>query len=200
MPIREIRGPSPAFNLCHLPHLWLSSISFNEQRRTDFPIHCVLGRFSRSRSPVRVRDHNSLRRTSEQYHSFRRPNAVSTSFASRLTNSPKPTAFTPHHAETAPGSRIGPRRGCPLTTVPYATHAPFLARAHRRLPLRLQTFRPFMLTPCSSPHERDRRHVISSLTAYVFSRYRFPGHRLLFLITSLHDIPGVLTLVPSFSG
>lgn len=38
-----------------------------------------------------------------------------------------------------------------------------------------------------------------SLTAYVFSRYRFPGHRALFLfILSFMMIPGILTLVPSF--
>ncbi len=40
---------------------------------------------------------------------------------------------------------------------------------------------------------------LGSVTAYVFSRYRFPGHRLLFLfILSFMMIPGVLTLVPSF--
>lgn len=41
--------------------------------------------------------------------------------------------------------------------------------------------------------------VIGSVSAYVFSRYRFPGHKLLFLaILSFMMIPGVLTLVPSF--
>jgi ABC-type glycerol-3-phosphate transport system permease component len=41
--------------------------------------------------------------------------------------------------------------------------------------------------------------VFGSVTAYVFSRYRFPGHRWLFLvILSFMMIPGVLTLVPSF--
>lgn len=41
--------------------------------------------------------------------------------------------------------------------------------------------------------------VFGSVTAYVFSRYRFPGHRALFLIIlSFMMIPGVLTLVPSF--
>lgn len=38
-----------------------------------------------------------------------------------------------------------------------------------------------------------------SITAYVFSRYRFPGHRALFLfVLSFMMIPGILTLVPSF--
>lgn len=41
--------------------------------------------------------------------------------------------------------------------------------------------------------------TLGSVTAYVFSRYRFPGHRLLFLfLLSFMMIPGVLTLVPSF--
>ncbi len=41
--------------------------------------------------------------------------------------------------------------------------------------------------------------VVASVTAYVFSRYRFPGHRLLFMfIISFLMIPGILTLVPSF--
>lgn len=41
--------------------------------------------------------------------------------------------------------------------------------------------------------------TLASVTAYVFSRYRFPGHRALFLvILSFMMIPGVLTLVPSF--
>ncbi|AIE84926.1 carbohydrate ABC transporter permease [Fimbriimonas ginsengisoli] len=41
--------------------------------------------------------------------------------------------------------------------------------------------------------------VLGSSTAYVFSRYRFPGHRaLFFVILSFMMIPGILTLVPSF--
>src|SRR3954471_1087751 len=41
--------------------------------------------------------------------------------------------------------------------------------------------------------------LVASISGYVFSRYRFPGHRLLFLaILSFMMIPGVLTLVPSF--
>ena len=40
---------------------------------------------------------------------------------------------------------------------------------------------------------------IASISAYVFSRYRFPGHKLLFMIIlSFMMIPGILTLVPSF--
>lgn len=41
--------------------------------------------------------------------------------------------------------------------------------------------------------------LIGSVSAYVFSRYRFPGHKVLFfIILSFMMIPGVLTLVPSF--
>ena len=40
---------------------------------------------------------------------------------------------------------------------------------------------------------------VGSISAYIFSRYRFPGHKLLFMIVlSFMMIPGVLTLVPSF--
>ena len=41
--------------------------------------------------------------------------------------------------------------------------------------------------------------VVASISAYVFSRYRFPGHKALFLaILSFMMIPGILTLVPTF--
>jgi ABC-type glycerol-3-phosphate transport system permease component len=41
--------------------------------------------------------------------------------------------------------------------------------------------------------------LVASVSAYVFSRYRFPGHKWLFLaILSFMMIPGILTLVPSF--
>jgi ABC-type glycerol-3-phosphate transport system permease component len=41
--------------------------------------------------------------------------------------------------------------------------------------------------------------LVGSVTAYVLARYRFPGHRALFLaIISFMMIPGILTLVPSF--
>lgn len=40
---------------------------------------------------------------------------------------------------------------------------------------------------------------LGSVSAYVFSRYKFPGHRFIFLfVLSFMMIPGVLTLVPSF--
>lgn len=41
--------------------------------------------------------------------------------------------------------------------------------------------------------------LIASLTAYIFSRYSFPGKQLLFMIIlSMMMVPAVLTLVPSF--
>lgn len=41
--------------------------------------------------------------------------------------------------------------------------------------------------------------TLGSITAYVLSRYRFPGHRALFLfVLCFMMIPGILTLVPSF--
>lgn len=41
--------------------------------------------------------------------------------------------------------------------------------------------------------------LIGTMSAFIFSRYRFPGDKILFgLILSLMMIPGILTLVPSF--
>ncbi|MGV3614709.1 MAG: carbohydrate ABC transporter permease [Fimbriimonas sp.] len=41
--------------------------------------------------------------------------------------------------------------------------------------------------------------TLGSVTAFIFSRYRFPGHRALFLfVLCFMMIPGILTLVPSF--
>src|SRR5690349_19974496 len=63
-----------------------------------------------------------------------------------------------------------------------------------------QIFRPYMLNSLFvSLTSALGVVIVASITAYVFSRYRFPGHRLLFMvILSFMMIPGVLTLVPSF--
>jgi ABC-type glycerol-3-phosphate transport system permease component len=63
-----------------------------------------------------------------------------------------------------------------------------------------QIFRPYMLNSLLVSIASALGVVlIASVAAYVFSRYRFPGHRALFLvILSFMMIPGVLTLVPSF--
>ncbi|HZZ41741.1 MAG TPA: carbohydrate ABC transporter permease [Tepidisphaeraceae bacterium] len=61
-------------------------------------------------------------------------------------------------------------------------------------------FRPFMLNALITSGASALGVILfGSLSAYVFSRYRFPGHRVLFLVVlSFMMIPGVLTLVPSF--
>lgn len=63
-----------------------------------------------------------------------------------------------------------------------------------------EIFRPYMLNSLIVSLSSALGVVlIASVAAYVFSRYRFPGHRALFLvILSFMMIPGVLTLVPSF--
>src|SRR5687767_14686035 len=63
-----------------------------------------------------------------------------------------------------------------------------------------QIFRPYMLNSLIvSLASALGVVIVASISAYVFSRYRFPGHRALFLvILSFMMIPGVLTLVPSF--
>jgi ABC-type glycerol-3-phosphate transport system permease component len=63
-----------------------------------------------------------------------------------------------------------------------------------------EIFRPYMLNSLFvSLSSALGVVIVGSISAYVFSRYRFRGHRLLFLcILSFMMIPGVLTLVPSF--
>ena len=63
-----------------------------------------------------------------------------------------------------------------------------------------EIFRPYMLNSLIvSLSSAFGVVLIASVSAYVFSRYRFRGHRALFLaILSFMMIPGVLTLVPSF--
>jgi ABC-type glycerol-3-phosphate transport system permease component len=177
-----------------------------KKRRSDLPIHCVLiAILAMTLLPFVFVINNSLRRTGEQYHSFFGvPTAVSnlvrfTWFkvagdADRIQVRilPEPEKGKPQSVRAA---------DVPFTTVPYAQG---MRLAWRDLTAGFryawQVFRPFMLNSLVvSLTSAIGVVVIGSLSAYVFSRYRFPGHRLLFMIIlSFMMIPGVLTLVPSF--
>lgn len=176
------------------------------KQRTDLPIHCVLiAMLAITLLPFVFVINNSLRRTTEQYHSFFGvPNAVSnlarfTWFKVsgqpdriRLRVMPEAAAGKPQSVRAA---------DVPLTTMPYGAAMRHSARELTAgFDYAWQIFRPFMINSLVvSLASALGVVVISSLTAYVFSRYRFPGHRFLFLvILSFMMIPGVLTLVPSF--
>ena len=176
------------------------------KRRSDLPIHCVLiAILAITLLPFVFVINNALRRTSEQYHSFFGvPNA--------LANVVRFTWFKVSGDADRIRVRILPEQqtgkpqsvraaDVPLTTIPYG-QAMNLSWREMTAGFRYawQVFRPFMVNSLVvSLASAAGVVVIGSLTAYVFSRYRFPGHRLLFLIIlSFMMIPGVLTLVPSF--
>jgi ABC-type glycerol-3-phosphate transport system permease component len=177
-----------------------------KKRRSDLPIHCVLiAILAITLLPFVFVINNSLRRTTEQYHSFfGLPNGVSnlarfTWF--KLSGQPDRIRLR-ILPEAEPGKPQSVRAAdVPMTTVSYAEG---MRRSGRELTRGFdyawQIFRPFMVNSLLvSAASAFGVVVISSLTAYVFSRYRFPGHRVLFLvILSFMMIPGVLTLVPSF--
>ncbi|HEV2294496.1 MAG TPA: carbohydrate ABC transporter permease [Tepidisphaeraceae bacterium] len=177
-----------------------------KKTRSDLPIHLILiAILAITLLPFIFVINNSLRRTSEQYHSFFGvPNALSNIVrftAYRLTGEseriqlrilPEPEPGKPQSVRAA---------DVPLTTVPYAQAMRLSGRELTRgYDYAWQMFRPFMLNSLIvSLTSALGVVIIGSASAYVFSRYRFPGHRLLFMIIlSFMMIPGVLTLVPSF--
>jgi len=177
-----------------------------KKRTSDLPIHLILITIvAITLLPFVFVINNSFRRTTEQYHSFfGLPNAV--------TNLCKFTWYELSGQSDRIQLRIMPE---PVKGKPVAVRAadlPFTNLSYGQA-MRLcwhdltrgyqyawQIFRPFMINSLVvSLSSALGVVVIASLTAYVFSRYRFPGHRALFLvILSFMMIPGVLTLVPSF--
>jgi ABC-type glycerol-3-phosphate transport system permease component len=89
----------------------------------------------------------------------------------------------------------------PLTKVPYRQAvAQCLSELGRGFVYAWDVFRPFMRNSLLVSISSALGVVlVASMSGYAFSRYRFFGHRALFLvILSFMMIPGVLTLVPSF--
>jgi ABC-type glycerol-3-phosphate transport system permease component len=139
---------------------------------------------------------NSLRRTSEQYHAF---------FG--VPNSVRDAVRFTWFAISRQSERIEVRviddkgRDAGMARVSYAQG---MARAADELTRGFvyawRVFRPYMLNSLIvSLSSAFGVVVIGSISAYVFSRYRFRGHKVLFLaVLSFMMIPGVLTLVPSF--
>jgi ABC-type glycerol-3-phosphate transport system permease component len=177
-----------------------------KKRTSDLPIHLILITIvAITLLPFVFVINNSFRRTTEQYHSFfGLPNAV--------TNLCKFTWYELSGQSDRIQLRIMPEpvKGKPVSV--RAADLPFTNLSYgeamrlcwhdltRGYQYAWQIFRPFMINSLVvSLSSALGVVVIASLTAYVFSRYRFPGHRALFLIIlSFMMIPGVLTLVPSF--
>jgi len=177
-----------------------------KQRHSDIPIHCVLIVIvGLTLLPFLFVVNNSLRRTTEQYHSFfGAPESVTnlvrfTWF--RLTGQSDRIQM-----RILPESTNGKALNLRATDVPFTKISYGEAIRHnwheltRGYIYAWQIFRPFMRNSLLVSLSSALGVVlIGSLCAYVFSRYRFPGHRALFLvILSFMMIPGVLTLVPSF--
>lgn len=177
-----------------------------KKRTSDLPIHLILITIAAiTLLPFVFVINNSFRRTTEQYHAFFGvPNAVS--------NLVRFTWFKVTDQSDRIQLRIvpEPEKGKPASVraadVPFTklSYGEAMGKSWRELTrgydYAWQIFRPFMINSLLvSLASAAGVVVIASLTAYVFSRYRFPGHRLLFLvILSFMMIPGVLTLVPSF--
>ena len=171
------------------------------KKRSDILLHVVIIAFlAMTMLPFLFVLNNSLRRTSEQFHAFFGvPNSIS--------NAVKFTWF----AATGQSERIemrviddtGGKRAADvgMTKMSYGA-------AMRRVGDELTRgfvyawgiFRPYMLNSLIvSLSTAFGVVVVGSISAYVFSRYRFRGQKVLFLaVLSFMMIPGVLTLVPSF--
>ncbi|MGB7156564.1 MAG: carbohydrate ABC transporter permease [Tepidisphaeraceae bacterium] len=175
-------------------------------RRSDLPIHLLLiAILAITLLPFVFVVNNSLRRTSEQFHSFFGvPASVSnlvrfTWF--NVTGQPERIQLR-ILPDTKPGKPQSVRAAdVPMTHLAYGDAIAHcwkdMTRGFRHA---WGIFRPFMINSLLvSLTSALGVVVIASASAYVFSRYRFPGHKLLFLvILSFMMIPGVLTLVPSF--
>jgi ABC-type glycerol-3-phosphate transport system permease component len=148
---------------------------------------------------------NSLRRTSEQYHSFfGPPGALVDLFrfswfevsgqrdriAIRIMPEPKPGKPQSVRAADVPLTRVSWSAG-----MKDSVHELTRGFAWAWRIFRLYMFNSLLVSISSALGVV----LVSSLSAYAFSRYRFPGHKVLFMvILSFMMIPGVLTLVPSF--
>jgi ABC-type glycerol-3-phosphate transport system permease component len=161
----------------------------NRRKRTDILLHLVLLAISAlTLTPFAFVINNSLRTNSEMNHAF---------FG--LPASVKSMVQVTWLKVTGRDARI--------ETSELAGHASYsrsMARlwsdATRGYRFAWSVLRPYMLNTFFVCGMTVLGVIaIASISAYVFSRYHFPGHKILFLIIlSFMMIPGILTLVPSF--
>ena len=157
------------------------------RRRSDFPIHLILIAFvAMTLLPFVFVLNNSFRRSSENYHSF---------FA--LPAAIKNGATFTWLKITGRSDQIRQRDQTPMTYPQAMRHV--RSELSRGYLFAWGSFRPYLFNSLLvSTTTAFGVILIGSVTAYVFSRYRFPGRRALFLaVLSFMMIPGVLTLVPS---
>lgn len=164
-----------------------------KRRRSDLPIHAALiAIVAMTLLPFVFVINNSMRRTSEQYHSFfGLPTALADVFRfSWYQISGQTERIEVRATPDAPLERTSYGAG-----MKHSWH-----ELSRGFIYCWGIFRPYMLNSLIvSATSALGVVVFASISAYVFSRYRFPGHRVLFLfVLSFMMIPGVLTLVPSF--
>jgi ABC-type glycerol-3-phosphate transport system permease component len=176
-----------------------------QRRRSDLPIHLALIAIAAmTLLPFVFVVNNSLRRTSEQYHSF-------FGLPAAVTNAVKFTWFKVSGQDDRIRLRVQPAAGDKPSSLRAADVA--LEEVGYRAAMKhcwdelsrgfvytWRVFRPYMLNSLIvSLSSAFGVVLVGSISAYVFSRYRFPGHKALFLVVlSFMMIPGVLTLVPSF--
>jgi len=177
-----------------------------KSKRSDIPIHLILILFAGlTLLPFVFVINNSFRRTTEQYHSF-------FGVPEAATNLVRFTWFKVTGQSDRIELRIMPERkdgkaqtvraaDVPMTRISYGeAMSNCWHELYKGFVYAWQVFRPFMINSLIvSISSAFGVVLVSSISAYVFARYRFPGHRaLFFVIISFMMIPWVLTLVPSF--
>ena len=162
--------------------------------RSDLPLHIVLLVIAGlTLLPFLLVLNNALRSNSEMYHSyFGVPKALSEMV--RITSGRIA-------GDESFNLTLSNERGIVTQQSTYgAAMAHHWRQMSRGFVFSWRQFRPYMINSLFvSVVSAIGVIFIGSISAYVFARYRFPGHKLLFLIIlSFMMIPGVLTLVPSF--
>lgn len=170
-------------------------------RRHDLLVHTVLMVFVfLTLTPFVFVLNNSMRSNSEIYHSFfGLPKAVlqAVAFSGRALAAHNTTIEVPYAAEPINQESTDVQPG----QVSYVAAMKALAvRLTDGYVYAWSMLRPYMLNTFFVALITVGGVVfIGSISAYVFSRCRFPGRKMLFnVVLSMMMIPGVLTLVPSF--
>src|SRR5687767_11800385 len=164
-----------------------------KRRRSDIPIHLALiAIVAFTLLPFVFVVNNSMRRTSEQFHSFF---GLPTAVKDLVRFTWYAASGQADRIEIPPTPEAPPQRAAYGAAMKVAW-----GELTRGFVYCWGVFRPYMLNSLLvSASSAFGVVLFASISAYVFSRYRFPGHRFLFLVVlSFMMIPGVLTLVPSF--
>jgi ABC-type glycerol-3-phosphate transport system permease component len=177
-----------------------------KSKRQDILIHAILiSLVALTLLPFFFVVNNSLRTNSELNHSFfgvphSFTRAISFTWF-HLTNQPNRIQLRQELDPTSPAKTAQLAVDQKPQTLPYADAMSRLwTESTQGYRYSWSVLRPYMLNSiivCVA--SMIGVVLIGSVTAYIFSRYRFPGSRALFLIIlSFMMIPGILTLVPSF--